>query len=506
MGYDALLERMGRVNDVLNAKSVLYWDARTQMPPGGAETRAQQIATLAVIARDMLADDETRRLLDAAEAELQSHGADSVERTICAHVREAVAYHDKIPSRLVRDQAELGSIGQDIWARARAAGDFPAFAPHLEKIVALNREMADCIGYQDHPYDALMIRFEPGETVATLRPLFARLREGLLPLLRQIAAADPVDVSVLQRPYPVEAQLAFGLGLAQSLGYDLNRGRLDLTVHPFEISFTRNDVRITTRVNEEWMPMALFGTLHEAGHGIYEQYVDPAYSRSPLATDLVGLYAVGGVSFGAHESQSRLFENQVGRSRAFWEANFGAARAAFPDQLGDVEVETFWRAINRVKPGLIRVEADELSYDFHVMLRVEIEAALVDGSLTVADLPEAWNAKIAEYLDLTVPNDRLGVLQDVHWSGGQIGTFCNYTIGNVMAAQLYATARTEAPVAEGLSQADYAPLRHWLTEHVHRHGRRYPRDELLRRATGRTLDPEPYIAGLTEKYTEIYAL
>ncbi|MGA1683448.1 MAG: carboxypeptidase M32 [Gemmobacter sp.] len=506
MGYAALLERMGQVNDLLNAKSVLAWDARVMMPPGGAETRAKQLATLSVLAREHLVDAQSRHLLDAAEAEVAQLQHDSVERIICAQVREAIDYHLRIPAELVRRRAETGSIGQDIWARAREAGDFAAFAPVLTETVALNREMAECIGYEAHPYDALMYRFEPGETVASLRPLFARLRAGMLPLLRAIAQKDGPRIDFLQRAFPRQAQLDFGLKMATKLGYDLDRGRLDTTVHPFEVSFTRNDVRITSRVNERWMPMCLFGCLHEAGHGLYEQYADPAYVRTPLATDLVGLYAVSGVSFGAHESQSRLFENHVGRSREFWELNFPEAKAAFPEQLADVDAETFWRAVNRVAPGFIRVEADELTYDFHIMLRVDIEAALIDGSLAVADLPEAWNAKIKEYLGLDVPNDRLGVLQDVHWSSGQIGTFCNYTIGNVMAGQLFEVAQQDDAVAAGLASADYTPLREWMTEHVHQHGRRFSRDELLVRATGRTLDPEPYIAHLTRKYTEIYRI
>ena len=506
MGYAALLARMGQVNDVLNAKSLLAWDARTKMPPGGAETRAKQIATLSVMARDMVVADDTLRALDAAEAEVQHLGADTIERKICAQVRDAVSYHRRIPAALVEARAELGSVGQDIWARARAAGDFAAFAPHLEKTVALNREMAEHIGYEGHPYDALMHRFEPGETVATLTPLFARLREAMLPLLRAISDRPAPRIDFLQRAYHADAQLAFGLKMAERVGYDLDRGRLDTTVHPFEVSFTRQDVRITTRVNEHWMPACLFGSLHEAGHALYEQNVDPAYTRTPLATDLVGLYAVGGVSFGAHESQSRLFENHVGRSREFWELNFPEARAAFPEQLRDIDAETFWRAINRVAPGFIRVEADELTYDFHIMLRVDLEAALIDGSLAVKDLPEAWNAKIADYLGLSVPDDRVGVLQDVHWSSGQIGTFCNYTIGNVMAGQLYETAIKDKAIADGLARADYAPLRDWMVAHVHTHGRRYTRDELLVRATGRTLDPEPYIAHLTAKYSEIYGL
>lgn len=506
MGYKAFLERMGEVNDLLNAKSILSWDARTMMPPGGTETRAKQMATLMVFARNHLVSDETRRLLDAAEAETSSLPEDSVERTICAQVREAIDYHLRIPASLVHRRAEIGSWGQHVWAKARAESDFSAFTPVLEETIDLNREMAECIGYDEHPYDALMYRFEPGETVASLQPLFAALREGLIPLVRAIGEQEPPRVDFLQRPFDVQRQLDFALRMARKLGYDTDRGRLDLTVHPFEISFTRNDVRITTRVNDEWMPKCLFGALHEAGHALYEQFCDPAYTRTPLATDLVGLYAVGGVSFGAHESQSRLFENHVGRSREFWELNYGDLVDTFPEQLAGVDVETFWRAINRVEPGLIRVESDELTYDFHIMLRVEIEAALIDGSLSVADLPEAWNAKVKEYLGLDVPNDRLGVLQDVHWSSGQIGTFCNYTIGNVMAGQLFAKATEDDEVREGLASADYVPLRSWLTEHVHRHGRRYTREQLLQRATGQGLDPSFYIDHLTRKYSAIYGI
>ena len=506
MGYNAFLERIGEVNDLLCAESVLKWDARTMMPPGGAETRGKQLATLTVQARNHLMSDETRRLLDAAEAETQHLDEDGVERTMCAQVREAIDYHLRIPAALLHKRAEVGSVGQHVWAKARAESDYAQFAPVMEETVALNREMAECIGYEAHPYDALMYRFEPGETVESLQPLFAALREGLLPLVRAIGEKDPPRVDFLQQPYPVQDQLDFALKMARKLGYDTDRGRLDLTVHPFEVSFTRNDVRITTRVNNEWMPKALFGTLHETGHGMYEQYCDPSYTRTVFATDLVGLYAVGGVSFGAHESQSRLFENQVGRSREFWDLNYGELHATFPDQLADVDAETFWRAVNRVQPGFIRVESDELTYDFHIMLRVEIEAALIDGSLTVPDLPEAWNAKVKEYLGLDVPNDAMGVLQDVHWSSGQIGTFCNYTIGNVMAGQLFATAKEDEGVRTGLANAEYAPLREWMTEHVHRHGRRYSRDRLLEMATGRGLDPTDYIAYLTDKYTEIYSL
>jgi carboxypeptidase Taq len=506
MSYKQLMETVGQVNDLLNAQSILSWDARTMMPHGGHETRGKQLATLSVLTRDLLVSAGTRSQLDRAEAEVAAMPDAAVEKRMVAQVREAIDCHLAIPAELTRKRAELGSNGHAVWAKARAESDFSQFIPILEQTVALNREMAEAIGYEAHPYDALMYRFEPGETVATLAPLFARLRQALIPLVKAIGEKPQPRFDFLERHYPVDRQHEFAVSMAKKVGYDFNRGRLDTTLHPFEVSFTRNDVRITTRFNETYMAASLFGALHEAGHALYEQGVDPAYTRTPFATDLVGLYAVGGVSFGAHESQSRLWENHVGRSREFWQVNFAEAQKFYPDQLADVTAEEFFRAVNRCKPGFIRVEADELTYDFHVMLRTDIEAAMIDGSLAVKDLPEAWNAKIKEYLGLDVPNDANGVLQDVHWSSGQIGTFCNYTIGNVMAGQLFEAAKKDGNIADGLASGDYEPLRAYMSENVHQHGRRYTRDELLVKATGRTLDPEPYIAHLTAKYSELYGL
>lgn len=507
MSYAALLDVTGRVNDFLNASSVLSWDARTMMPKGGNDSRSKQLATLAVAARNLLVSDEMKKALDGAEREVAGKPEDSPERRIVAQVREAIDYHERIPADLLHRKTELGSAAHEVWAEAREKADFSIFAPALTTMVDINREMAEAIGYEDHPYDALMYRFEPGTTTRDLHKLFARLREGMLPLVRAIAKADKPRSDFLFRDFPVDAQMDFALKMAERIGYDLDRGRLDTTVHPFEVSFTRDDVRITTRVNKNYMPMSLFGALHEAGHAMYEQGVDPAYTRTPLATDMISLYAVGGVSFGAHESQSRLWENHVGRSKSFWNNHFGEIQAAYPGVLDDVSADEFFRAINRSEPSFIRVEADELTYDFHVMLRVELESKLIDGSLEVADLPDAWNACMKEYLGVDVPNDAQGVLQDVHWSSGQIGTFCNYTIGNIMAAQLFDTAMKENPTIQtALDEANYTPLRDWLTDKVAQHGRRFSRDELLVNATGRALDPEPYIRYLTEKYSEIYAL
>ncbi|SMY06103.1 carboxypeptidase M32 [Flavimaricola marinus] len=507
MSYTGLIEVMGRVNDFLNAGSVLSWDARVMMPKGGSATRSKQLSTLAVAARNLLCSDEAKRALGGAEKDVAGKPEDSAEARMVAQVREAIDYHERIPAELLRRKTELGSEAHDVWAEARRKAEFPIFADALTQMVEINREMAQAIGYEDHPYDALMYRFEPGTTKKGLDTLFAQLREGMLPLVRAIAEADAPRSDFLYRDYPEDQQMAFALKMAEKIGYDLDRGRLDLTVHPFEVSFTRNDVRITTRVARDFMQMSLFGALHEAGHAMYEQSVDPAYTRTPLATDLISLYAVGGVSFGAHESQSRLWENHVGRSRAFWENHMDDIRAAHPGLLDDVTTEEFYRAINKSEPSFIRVEADELTYDFHVMLRCELEAKLVDGSLEVKDLPEAWNAGMKEYLGVDVPDDAKGVLQDVHWSSGQIGTFCNYTVGNIMAAQLFETATTEdSAIQAGLDAADYTPLREWLNSNVAQHGRRFTRDELLEKATGRPLDPKPYLAYLTQKYSEIYSL
>jgi carboxypeptidase Taq len=402
---------------------------------------------------------------------------------------------------LIQARAALRTVAQAAWIEARSKSDFSIFAPHLARTLALSRDYADCIGWSGHPYDAMVSIYEPGETAASLKSLFASLRAGLLPVLDAARSQPAPRSDFLFRDFPEKGQRAFGLSLSEKLGYDLQRGRLDTTVHPFEVSFTRNDVRITTRYNRNYLPASIFGTAHETGHGLYEQGVDPAHTRTTLATDLVGLYAVGGTSFGAHESQSRLWENHIVRSRTFWRLHFSDLQGYFPDQLGDVDVEEFYRAVTRVVPGFIRVEADELTYDLHIMLRVEIESALMDGSLPVADLPGAWNALIKRDLDLDVPDDARGVLQDVHWSTGYIGSFPTYTIGNVMAAQVMETLRTQNQALDAAIEAGkYEVLAEELRTRIWQHGRRFDRDELLERVTGRRLDPKPYLAYLAGKY------
>lgn len=499
--YAALDERIGAINDVLNAASVLVWDSRTMMPTGGAASRGQQIATLTRVALDMLLHADTARALDTAEAAAQQTAPEDPRRAMVAQVREALELHRRVPAALTQQRAALRTVAQAAWIEARARSDFALFAPHLKSTMALSREHADCVGWSGHPYDAMVAAYEPGETAESLRRLFAELRAGILPILAQARARPPARRDFLFRDFPEDGQRAFGRWLAAQLGYDFQRGRLDSTVHPFEVSFTREDVRITTRYNRNFLPASLFGTAHETGHALYEQGVSPAYTRTVFATDLIGLYAVGGTSFGMHESQSRLWENHIVRSRDFWRLHFARLQAQFPAQLADVDAEGFYRAVTHTEPGLIRVEADELTYDLHVMLRVELECALMDGSLGVADLPGVWNETIRRDLGVTVPDDARGVLQDIHWSTGYVGSFPSYTIGNVTAAQLMdSLRRRDAGLDAAIARGDYAALAGQLRDAVWQHGRRFTRDEMLVRSTGRTLEAGPYIAYLRDKY------
>jgi carboxypeptidase Taq len=490
---------MARVNDVLCAINILNWDARTQMPAPGAAARGQQIATLTDLARSLLVGEEMRTVLAEAEEATADAPDGDLRRRAVAQARNAIATLERIPARLIGEAAELKTVAQAAWAAARSANDFAAFAPYLERTFAIQRKIAEAIGYDDHPYDAMIGQYEPGMTWARLQRLYAELRAGLRPLIEAAASRPAPRMDFLARAYPVEQQKAFARGIAARMGYDFSRGRLDDTVHPFEISFSRSDVRITSRFRETWLPGGLFAVWHEAGHGMYEQGIDPAFTRSIFASDLINLYAVGGTSFGMHESQSRLWENRVGRSRRFWELHFPALAAAFPDQLADVTAEEFWRAVNVVRPSLIRVEADELTYDLHIMLRSEIEAEIMAGAIQARDLPAVWAEKMTAALGLEVPDDAMGVLQDVHWASGYVGSFPTYTLGNIMASQLFSMAETEPAIAGGLDSGDYAPLCAWLNDKVHRHGRSLSADEILRDVTGRPLDAAPYLAYLQAK-------
>lgn len=503
MNQLSLHEHVTRLSDVLNVINLLNWDTSTGMPAAASRQRGQQIATLTILAQNLLLSEEfayalaqERQLPDLTLHQRHSHRA----------IEEAINWHQKIPASLVAEQAQLTAVAELAWREARSRNDFALFQPHLTKIVALKRRIAEAVGYKNHPYEALMHEYEPGLTVPVLKLLFSQLQSRLVPLIKRIHAEPKPENTFLFRHFPAEQQRQLSSVLAQKIGYDFQRGRLDITTHPFEISMGREDVRITTRFNPQFINAGLFGTLHEAGHAIYEQSVDPVLSGSALTLDLIGFYGVAGTSYGVHESQSRLWENRVGRSLTFWNNHYTELQAIFPGVLDDISVEQFWRAVNRSEPTPIRVEADELTYDLHIMLRVELEMGLIDGSIQVSDLPALWSEKLQQYLGITPPDDARGVLQDIHWSKGMLGSFPTYTLGNVMSAQFMATALQQQPALQNaLEIADYQPLKQWLTDNILQHGRTWLPNELLQRVTGSSLDATPYLDYLEQKFSALYS-
>jgi len=488
---ELLRERLATISDLGTAASVLAWDQQTYMPEGGVAGRAEQLATLSRLAHEMLVADETRSLMESVEEPEPG----TVEAATLRLARREYERATKLPSDLVAEMSRTRAIAEPAWAAARASSDWSAFRPHLEKILPLTREAAEYLGYEEHPYDALLDLYEPGAKKARLQEMFDELKSGLVPMIRGISGED--RSGPLYGQFDEARQEEFGKEVITAFGYDWERGRQDRAVHPFCISFGGpGDVRITTRFDPGWLSPALFATLHETGHAMYEQGVDPAYTRTPLS---------GGTSMGVHESQSRLWENLVGRSRGFWSFYYPKLRQTFPDALGDTDLEAFYRAVNDARPSEIRVEADELTYNLHILLRFELEVALLEESLSVADLPEAWNAKMEEYLGVTPKDDARGVLQDVHWAAGLFGYFPTYSIGNVLSVQFFEEAVRQRPeIQEGIARGEFGALRGWLRENVHRHGSRYYPDELVERVTGRPLETGPYLRYLREKFGELY--
>ena len=487
-------ERCREIHDLGEIQALLEWDQQVTMPPRGTAQRGAQMAALAGLIHSRLTDAALGDLIAALE------GRADLGEDQRADVREARRARDravKIPAALVTARAEACALAQATWVEARRTNDFGLFRPHLEKVLDLTRQMALAIGSPD-PYDALLDEYEPGMTAAALRDVFGGLRPRLTALLERIQGASRrPDSAILKRPCPVAAQEVFCRRLMADQGYDLSAGRLDVSVHPFT-SGTFGDVRITTRYDERWLPGALFGLLHEAGHAIYEQGLDPARYRDPAGVPC---------SLGIHESQSRFWENLIGRSRPFWRHYHPLLKEAFPGTFDDVTDEDFYRAVNTVAPSLIRVEADEVTYNLHIILRFELEVLLVAGELAVADLPGAWNERMRAYLGLTPPTDALGVLQDIHWSSGAIGYFPTYALGNLYATQFMERLRTDLPdLDERLARGELAPVKAWLNGKIHRAGRRWLAPELCERVTGRPLSPEPALAYLEAKYAAIYAL
>ncbi len=500
MPFDILKERLAPVSDLRAAAALLEWDQETYMPPGAAEARAHQLATLQRLAHEHLTDEAVGTLLDTLDSDPPE---DEAGRALVRIARRDYDRANTLPADFVARLARAKAAALEAWKHARQDDDFARFAPHLDAIVALNIEQAEAVGYPDRRYDALLDLYEPGATTAEVETLFADLKAELVPIVRalrdsSLGEAEPPDDSLLRRAFDAERQWHFGLEVARALGYDFRHGRQDRSAHPFSTAFAPTDVRITTRLDASFFPTGLFGTIHEVGHALYEQGVDPALARTPLAE---------GTSLGMHESQSRLWENLVGRSRGFWHWAYPRLQQTFPAALGDVAKEAFYRAVNRVRPSLIRVEADEVTYHLHVMLRFEIETALIDGRLAVRDVPEAWNAGMHDLLGLTPPSDADGCLQDVHWALGAIGYFPTYSLGTLMSVQLFQAAERDlGDLGEAFARGEFAPLLGWLRAHVHRWGRARSASEILESATGGPLRAEPWLAYARQKFGAVYGV
>jgi carboxypeptidase Taq len=498
--FNNLKARLADYSHLQQVGALLSWDQETYMPAGGVESRGEQMATLGRLSHDLFTAPLTGKLLrQAAKEQDVAANPDSDELAIVKVSERDYKRQRKVPGDFVAEIERTRAQAHQAWIEARKANDFKHFEPWLVKVFDLTKRYADYLGYKEHPYDALLEGFEPGMKTSQVRAIFADLREQLVPLARAIAGkADAVSDACLHGRFPREQQIDFAMRASRQFGYDLNHGRMDMAAHPFCQSFSSQDVRITTRVDESFFNMMFFGTLHETGHALYEQGVGRAFAHTPLES---------GASLGIHESQSRMWENLVGRSREFWQFFYPQAQQTFPDQLGNVTLDEFYRAVNKVNPSFIRVEADEVTYNLHIMVRFELELELLEGKLAVADLPGAWNARYQEYLGITPPTDAIGVLQDTHWSIGLVGYFPTYSLGNLISVQLFDKAEEAMPdLRAGFAAGEFGPLLGWLRENVHQYGRKYTPDQLVKRATGKRLSARPYVKYLQKKYKKIYGL
>jgi carboxypeptidase Taq len=496
--YGKLVARLGEVQDINGAAGVLAWDQRTKMPAAGAPARADQLSTLTRIAFERFTSDELGELIDELEPWAASLDYDSDEASLIRVARRDYDKARKVPIELRAEMARASALGDPIWREARSTSDFQLFLPHLERAVELKKRYIECFQPVDEPYDALLDDYEPGVKTAEVRAVFDELKAGLVPLVAAIAEhGDAVDDSALTGDFLLAKQQEVEATVLHAFGFRDEEWRVDETAHPFASRGGPNDVRLTTTHHADTIS-SLFACMHEFGHGLYEYQIDRALYRTPLGR---------GASLGVHESQSRMWENMVGRSRPFWEHFFPIVRDAYPAQLDGLDAEAFYRAVNRVQPSLIRIHADECTYNLHIILRFELEQELVSGRLAPADASEAWDAKMREYLGIDVPDVADGVLQDMHWSGGSLGYFPTYALGNVISGQLWQRIQRELPdLSDEIRAGELCALRDWLREHVHRYGRKLMPRELLERELGGGLDPQPLLAYLRDKFGAIYGL
>lgn len=493
---DQLKEILGEVSDINAAASVLGWDQQVSMPPGGNEARGQQLGTLGKIAHEKATSDEVGKLLQDLKQEYPNGDSDEA-----ALIRLTARNYDKatrVPSSFVSKQAVVTAQAFQAWVEAKHESDFSIFRPHLERVVELVQEYVSFFPPADHPYDILLDDFEPGMKTSEVQEIFGGLRPKQVKLLKAISAAKPVKEDFLYKNYNEKKVWNFGEKIITKFGYDFSRGRQDKAPHPFQTTFSVNDTRITNRFEADNPLSTLFSAMHEAGHAMYEQGSNPAYERTPLA---------GGTSLAVHESQSRMWENLVGRSLPFWEHFYADLKKTFPAQLDGVSMKSFHKAINKVQPSLIRVNADEATYNMHIMLRLEIEIGLVEGSFAVKDLPEIWNTKMRDYLGIVPPNDAQGVLQDVHWSSGLMGYFSTYALGNLVSAQLWEKINADIKdLDEQIRKGKFDELLGWLREKVHIFGHKYDPQDLVQKVTGSKINSAAYVRYLNKKYSEIYGL
>jgi len=494
-----LKDRLREVYDLNSAAAVLSWDQATYMPSGGAAARGRQMAVLATLAQEKFTDPAIGKLLDALQSYAESQSYDSDDAALIRKARRDYEKKIKVPTKWVtKFSAHTAEIYQ-AWTEARPANNFKGVADLLKKTLDFSREYANFFPDYEHIADPLIDVLDPGMKASDIQRVFEDLRQQLVPMVKAITEQELADDSPLRAGYAGSEQIAFGEGIARDFGFDFSRGRQDLSPHPFTTNFSIGDVRITTRIKENDLSDALFSTLHEAGHALYEQGIDPALEGTPLA---------GGTSAGVHESQSRTWENLVGRSRGFWQHYFPRLQERFPKQLSQVSLEAFYRAINKVSRSLIRTDADEVTYNLHVMLRFNLELQLLEGKLEIKDLPEAWHSRYQADLGVHAPGDVDGVLQDVHWYSGVIGgVFQGYTLGNIMSALFYDSALAAHPdLPEQIAQGKFDTLHNWLKSNLYRHGSKFTPNELVERISGGPLRIEPYIKYLKTKYGELYKL
>jgi len=495
----ALLKtRLAEISDLGQAASIVNWDQQVNMPPGAAEARGNQLAILARVLQEWSTAPELGKLLEELAPYAETLDPDSDDARLIKVSTKDFHKATCIPTEYVVEFNQVTAVAQQAWVEARQESNFAHFLPHLEKVVELRQRYASFFPGVEHPYDALLDDFEPGMKTADVKAIFNTLRPQQVALLQSIAAKPQVEDAFLHQPFDEKKQWDFGVEIISKFGYDWNHGRQDKAPHPFTQSAGRTDVRITTRVYPDFMNTMLFGTMHETGHALYGLGTAPALDRTGLD---------GGASLAVHESQSRLWENLVGRSLPFWQHFYPRLQEIFPAQLGSVSLEKFYQGINKVQPSLIRVEADEATYNLHIMLRLEIEMALIEGKLAVKDLPSAWNSRMQDYLGVTPPNDAKGVLQDIHWANGYFGYFSTYALGNLVSAQIWEKINQDIPDLAGQIQAGkFAALLTWLREKIHVHGRKFEPQELVQKVTGSSIEPAPYMRYLKGKYSSIYGL